>query len=96
MFERLLKGMSRLAALGELFFGQNFFPLQLSDAFLIGRNHRVAACIHDPIKELIDLLLELLDIRLEAFGSLRRLRKAHVPGIAEHRLHEREQAFSRL
>ncbi len=86
MFERLLEGMSRLSALGELFFSQNFFPLQLGDTLLVGRHHRAVARIHDAIKELIDLHFQLLDVRLQAFGGLIRLSKANIPRIAHQYL----------
>lgn len=57
VFGRLLKGMQWLATLGELLFGENFLTFELSDAFLIGRSHRPAAHIDNPIHELVDLLL---------------------------------------
>jgi len=96
VFERLLEGMTRLAALGELFFSQNFFPLQLGDTLLVGRHHRAVARIHDALKALIDLLFQLLDVRLQTFGGLRRLNKANIPRIAEHGFDERKQALCGL
>ncbi|RXV62243.1 hypothetical protein C6W92_11400 [Roseovarius sp. A46] len=71
--------MSRLAALGELFFSQNFFPLQLGDTLLVGRHHRAVARIHDAIKALIDLLFQLLDVRLQAFGGLKTPEQGEYP-----------------
>ncbi len=90
MFERLLKGMQRPAALGELLFGENFLAFELGNAFLIGRNHRTVARIVNAIEELVDLLFKLLDIARYALGDLGGLRKAHVPCVMEHRLHQRE------
>ncbi|WP_228408525.1 hypothetical protein [Profundibacter amoris] len=70
MFERLLKGMPRLAALGQLFFGHQFFTLQLGNALFIGGNHGAVACINDTIKKLVDLLFQLFDVVFQALGSL--------------------------
>ncbi|WP_334064194.1 hypothetical protein [Limimaricola cinnabarinus] len=96
MFERLLEGVSRLPASSQLFFSQNLLALQLGNAFFIGRHHGVAARVHDAIKQLINLLLDLPDILLHAFRGVGCLRKTHVPSVAEHRFHERKQALCGL
>ena len=93
MFERILKGMAWLAAFGELLFSQKLFTFQLGNALLICRHHGAAARIDDTIKELINLLFKLLDVRLDTFRILGRLPKADVPRIAEHGLVKRKQPF---
>lgn len=96
MSERLLEGMPGLAAIDDLFLSQDLFPLQLGDPLLIGRNDSTVARIYDAIQKLIDLLFELLDVRLQAFGGLRGLRQPHFPRIAEHGFDQREQPLSGL
>ncbi len=78
MFERLLKGVPWLAALGEMLFKHQFFMLQLGEALFIGGNHRAVACVNNSVKKLFYLLVESFDIALECFCGVRRLRKTRV------------------
>nr|WP_254368250.1 hypothetical protein [Paracoccus sp. Z118] len=96
MFERLLKGMLRLARRGQFFQREHLLPLQLRDPLLIGRNNRVVARLNDPVEQLLDLLLKTTDALLQRLRRLSALLEAHVPGVLEHHPHETEQGLRRL
>ena len=91
MFERLLKGMPRFAALSQLLRRQNLFSFKLGDPLLVSRHNRTVAGFDNAVEELVDLLFELQDVFLELVGRFGRSRQTCVPRILKHRFDKRKE-----
>ncbi|MEL6467773.1 MAG: hypothetical protein AAFQ58_22640 [Pseudomonadota bacterium] len=73
-----------------MFRQSDLLPLQRLDPLFERFHHLRAGSFHDPVEDCIDLRLQFPDLRMQ--GCLFPLgpSKAHVPGIDEHDLGERE------
>lgn len=74
----------RTRAIGQLLLQEELLLLDPADAGFIGRDDRGDARLDDAVEQLLDLLVDLCQLRTDGVGLRAGLGQAVVPQLAEH------------